>query len=504
METLAHTSLKIKPNPQLTKLSYRSVIKQAARRLGDPIEEDSPVLPHQQKLVNRLQASGQTGLLAYHGLGSGKSKSSIEAYKSLGRPATTAIVPASLQDNYKNELTKWLGEVPQNFQIVSQQRIARSGLQGYDNPFVIVDESQKAKDPQSKLLKALQASKAKKRLLLSGTPHPNHPYEIAPMINFISGKPLLPTNKADFEQKYVRHEQVNPSIMARLMGVRPGFRPVLQNTGELLRILNKYTDYYQTPQKDFPEVTEEVIKVPMGGNQTDIYNAVLGKGSWWQRYKVKHNLPPGRGELESMRAFLSGARQVSNSSREFVANKRTAESPKARAAFDFFHKQLQKDPSYKAVVYSNFLNSGLEPYKELLQKNRIPFGEFSGNIGAKERAAAVKQFNEDKLKALLISGAGAEGLSLKRTNLAQLLEPSWNEAKAKQVMARGARYRSHAGLPPEKQKLLVQRYMAQPQGSWFDKLFKQDTVHGTDEYMFNLARQKEQLNQQLIELINRG
>ena len=459
--------------------------------------------PHQQNLVNRMKMPGQPGLLAYHGLGSGKSRESIEAYKALGMPDTSAIVPASLQGNYRSELIKWLGRVPPNFNIVSQQLVARNGLQGYDNPFLIIDESQKAKDSQSKLQLALQTSKAKKKLLLSGTPHPNHPYEIAPMINFISGKRLLPTNKSEFEAQYVRQKKVYPPFMARLMGVKPGYEPELKNTDALRKILNKYTDYYQTPQKNFPSIKEQVVKVPMGPNQTEIYNAILGKASWWQRYKVKHNLPPGKGELDSMRAFLSGARQISNTNREFISNRRNEESPKAQAAFKFFQQQLKQDPNYKAVIYSNFLNSGIEPYKALLQKNNIPFGEFTGNIGSREREEAIKQYNANKIKALLISGAGAEGLSLKGTRLEQLIDPSWNEAKAQQVIARGARYKSHSHLPPDQQNLLVQRYLSQPQGNWWDRLLRQNTVRGTDEYIYNLAQKKEILNKQLVDLIQR-
>lgn len=468
-------------------------------KLADNTEE--PLLPHQQQLVNKLRSPSQSGLLAYHGMGSGKTRSSIEAYKALGMPNTTAVVPASLQTNYRDELTKWLGNVPANFNIVSQQLISRNGLQGHDNPFLIIDESQKAKDTQSKLLQALQTSKAKKKLLLSGTPHPNHPSEISPMINFISGKHLLPTNKAEFEAKYVTQKKVNPPFYMRLMGMKPGLQPELRNTGELKRVLNKYTDYYQTPQKDFPTIKEEVVKVPMTAGQTDIYNTILGKGTWFQRYKVRHALPPGKSELLDMNSFLSGTRQVSNSTKNFVANRKHEESPKAEAAFKYFQQQLAKDPKYKAVVYSNFLNSGLAPYRDLLKKHNIPYGDFTGEIDQKTRAETIKQYNNNKLNLLLLSGAGAEGISLKNTRLTQLLEPNWSVGKENQISSRGARYRSHLSLPPNQRNMLVQHYLAQPKAGWFDRLMRKSVVPGTDEYIYGLAKKKELLNSQLLALL---
>ena len=59
-------------------------------------------LPHQQRAVDKLLKSDQPGLILWHGLGSGKTRTSIEAYKALHMP-TSVIVPASLAGNYRKE-----------------------------------------------------------------------------------------------------------------------------------------------------------------------------------------------------------------------------------------------------------------------------------------------------------------------------------------------------------------------------------------------------------------
>jgi hypothetical protein len=88
---------------------------------------------------------------------------------------TNVVVPASLQDNYKKELNKWVGGQPDYMNVQSQQRVGRNGLhQGNNKGLLIVDEAHRARDTQSSLLNALKQSQAKKRLLLTATPVYNH------------------------------------------------------------------------------------------------------------------------------------------------------------------------------------------------------------------------------------------------------------------------------------------------------------------------------------------
>jgi hypothetical protein len=460
-------------------------------------------LPEQQaRVVKRIQERDTPGLVLFHGMGSGKTRASIESYKALGMPADI-IVPAALQENYRKESRKWLGKVPDNMNIVSQQRLANPTLKTklFDSGLQVVDEAQKAKDKNSELYQMLAKTHPKKRLLLSGTPMLNNPAELGNLVNLAANKQVLPDNARDFKQQYFKQQEVKPGLLGRLTGVKPGLEYKLQHKKQLSSILDKYVDYYKPTQEGYPTVEEQEVSVPMGAKQQELYDSILGKAGWWARYKVKHNLPPGRGELESMRAFLSGPRQVSNSTSGFTTKARDVESPKVDAAFKFLQTQLKQDPSYKALVYSNYLNNGIKPYEKLLEKNHIPYGEFSGDVPAKLREQAVRDYNDNKLKALLVSGAGAEGLDLKATRLEQLLEPHWNLAKERQVIGRGARFHSHDSLPPEKRKVLVQRYFAEPKANWMDRLTFNSKPTGTDAYIHNLAKQKDMINQEIVDLV---
>ena len=211
-------------------------------------------------------------------------------------------------------------------------------------------------------------------------------------------------------------------------------------------------------------------------------------------------LPPNKRELDRLVPFLTGARQISNSTAGFELDPSKTRSPKIDKAFNYLQNQIKKDQMYKALIYSNYLDSGVNPYKERLIKANIPFGEFTGNIKDKVRNQLVKDYNENKLKALIVSSAGAEGLDLKGTRLVQLLEPHFNNEKIKQVIGRAARYKSHEGLAPSKQNVLVQRYLSSINPTFLERLFKQ-TPQSSDEYLQNLADQKEKLNEEFLKLI---
>jgi superfamily II DNA/RNA helicase len=177
-----------------------------------------------------------------------------------------------------------------------------------------------------------------------------------------------------------------------------------------------------------------------------------------------------------------------------------AKSPKIERAFNYFKEHLDADPSYKGLIYSNYLDNGVQPYKQMLDKAHIPYGEFTGDVKDSVRNQLVKDYNENKLRALLVSSAGGEGLDLKGTRLVQLLEPHFNNEKIKQVIGRAARYRSHEGLPKDKQSVLIQHYLSSLNPNYMEQLRRKSPV-SSDEYMQNLSDQKEQLNNEFINLI---
>jgi len=458
--------------------------------------------PHQQRVVDRIR--DQSGLVVAHGLGTGKTLSSIAAADALGLP-TTVVVPAALQANYHKELERHRKQKSEGIDVSSLQRITRGAVPpDLSKRLLIVDEAHRLREPTSTGRQVFNQLKPQKRLLLTASPIYNHPADLASLVNLAAGEHLLPTDRAGFEKAYTRKEISNPGILARLMGAQKGEQKVLTNTKHLKATLSKWVDYHEGGTKDFPSSSSKIIKVPMSPIQQDVNDALLNKAPFWIRYKIRHGLPPSKQESHQLNAFLGMQRQVSNSPQAYREGMHIDEavkhSPKIQTAFRNFQTALSKNKRHKAVVYSNYLQSGLNPYKHLLDQHKIPYGVFSGEMPKAERAQMVKDYNDNKIKALLISSAGAEGLDLKGTRQIQILDPHFNDEKINQVTGRGIRFRSHAHLKPAERHVDVEHYLSTNRPSFLSK-FTREKNTSADEYIYHGAKKKTDFNTQFVNLL---
>jgi SNF2-related domain/Helicase conserved C-terminal domain len=473
----------------------------------------TPLLEHQQRVVDRLQQPDQPGLVAIHGLGSGKTLTSIAAQEALHVPSQV-VAPAALLGNYRKERAKHLSGKTQHATMTSMQNMASKG-KAPDAPMLIVDEAHRARDPSSATFRTLKENTSQKRLLLSGSPFYNHPSDIAPLIDLAADAKVLPYDKDEFTRRYIGEKVVKPGIGQRMANVfrseedkvKPGTVPVLyqRNAPELRDAFAKWVDYHPGSTENFPEVEHQNVEVPMSSKQLQVYDTLIGKAPAWVAAKVKRGLPPNKREAQQLNAFLTAPRQVANSTAPFVEEGQPSESPKIQAAFEHMQKMLKENPRGKGVVYSNYLGAGIDPYRARLQAAGIPFGEFTGAQSSKVRDQLVKDYNEDKIRALLLSSAGGEGLDLKGTRLMQILEPHWNQEKLRQVEGRGARYMSHADLPPEERKVLIENYLStRPQGVFSraaQGLLGRKPDQSVDQYLARMSQDKEDLIDQFRGLL---
>jgi superfamily II DNA/RNA helicase len=121
----------------------------------------------------------------------------------------------------------------------------------------------------------------------------------------------------------------------------------------------------------------------------------------------------------------------------------------------------------------------------------IGYREFTGEMAGVERDKAVKDYNANRIRALLISGAGGEGLDLKGTSLVQMLELHWNKARLLQAAARAVRRGSHSHLPEDKRRVKVLNYLATGGNA------------SADEYLRRLSQLKEDEINQVAEQLKR-
>jgi len=461
---------------------------------------DTPLQPHQQRVVDRLLKADQPGLVAMHGLGSGKTLTSIAVADALGLPADV-VLPAALRANYVKELHKHAPHDAPETHIQSLENAARTQTK-LTNPLLIVDEAHRSRNP-TQAQRALRNTEAKKRLLLTGSLFYNQPSDAAGPVNIAAGHSVLPSDPDDFRRLFVSEVQHNPGFVGKLLGKEPttSFEVNPANREYLQGVLKKYVDYHPSSKTDFPFRSDETIRVPMGVRQKEIYDTIMGRAPAWVHERVVSGLPPKKSEIAQLNRFLQGTRQVSNSTAPYHLD-RPPDQPKIRRAVEELQKLLDENPRAKALVYSNYLDAGIGPYKQLLDERKIPYGEFTGAMTRKKRDQMVQDYNANKLRALLLSRAGGEGLDLKGTRLIQLLEPHWNEEGPKQVIGRGIRFRSHADLPEDQRNVRVQHFITEnPRRGPLQHLRLKDPERSVDQYLQGLARQKEELNQKFRDLL---
>ncbi len=456
------------------------------------LKKEVQLQSQQERIKHKLSKDpNMPGILAYHGLGSGKTLASIAAAEHLGGKANV-VVPASLRENYRKEIHKYVGKPDSKYNVMSYEAASRKGLSNSD--VTIFDEAHRLGREDSGRSQLATDAKGKV-ILLTGTPVRNEPAEALPLLRAIAKDRPIPKSADEFNAKFVGTRKVNPGFFARLRGVKPGEERFIKNKDQLAELIRGRVDYH--PSKgEFPDVSHKVVEVQMTMDQTDLYDGLLNVNPRLA-YKVRSNLPPSRRESAQLNAFLSGIRQVSNDPMSYnknISGRPNERSPKIRAMFDSISKKIQKDPKHKVLVYSNYLQAGVMPLAQELEAAGIPHQVFHGGISDKVRKKIIEGFNNDEYPVLLVSGAGSEGLDLKGARTVQVMEPHWNHARVKQVIGRAVRNKSHAHLPEQDRNVEVEHYVAKPAPkSRLFGLLAPRYDKGADQYMMTLARNKQRL-----------
>lgn len=451
--------------------------------------------PHQAKAVQRALAGD---LLLAHSLGSGKTLTSIAAADAIGKP-TTVFTPASLVENYKKELKKHKSKGPP-VEVLSLPTAISRDYSVPEGNTVILDEVHTLRnlgtEKRNYIIK--QLAKAGRVLALTGTPIYNKPEDLAALVNLIARKDVLPADHKAFSENWLKDVEVKPAWHNRLLyGAKSGIVTRLKNKEKLKEILSPYIDVY-TAQQDVPERVNEDVYVQMSPEQQDMYKYVLRDLPVGIRYKLKHNLPPSKTEARLMNAFLQDTRQIANTTEMFQQGANTGS--KLLMAVQKLQAQRKTDPKFKALVYSNYLGSGIDAYAKLLAAAGIPYNRFTGDMTRQQKKQVVDDYNKGKTPIILGSGSASEGLDLKGTKLIQILEPFFNNNRIEQVIGRGIRYKSHEALPENERKVLVQRFYSTLPA--YRTLFGQRRDTSVDEYLKTRSEEKDQLFEDIKDAIS--
>lgn len=442
---------------------------------------------HQTRVIDRITSPEQSGLLVYHEVGSGKTITAIEAANRL-KMNSTVITPASLRTNFVKEVDKVKAD-KSKFDVTSYERYQKTPEKHSDNEMLIMDEAHRIRNAATKRAQAIanNSEAYKKRLLLTGTPIQNHPSEIAPIMNVVAGKQIFPVSEKAFNKLYLPTVEIRPNIIDHIFsGARPYKKTVPANLALFRSKIRNLVDYHKNNNTaDFPEVNTFVSKINMTKQQADTYKYYEGKLPAHLKFVLKKNLAPNKKDAAALNRFLSATRQISNSPNKFLTDDKTSVSPKILMIAD---RISQTDSP--TLVYSNFLDSGIRPLSKLLSERGIKNDTFTGELNDTQKSELVKKYNSGKIKALLVSSSGGEGLDLKNTRSVHIMEPHWNDSKIEQVIGRAVRYKSHEALPAKDRNVSVYKYLADI-----------PSTKTADEYLYEMSKAKTELNNKFLNIL---
>lgn len=475
-----------------------------------PLADGITLQPHQRWLADtakqHLERNEPFKQLLLWNLGSGKGGGSLAAAHALGKPYS-AIVPAALRETLKHEERKFTDQsIPS--EILSYNKLT-TGYQPPHAETLIFDEAGRLGRPTKQTRAATNlATPDRNVILLSGTPIQNDPEEFTNIYNILTQNNFSPE---EFRQKYIANKELPQGFFSRLFkGPIQSNEEEIINQDELKASLAGKVDYY-APAKPVVPTTYQDIETEMSPGQASIYKGMWQNLPWLLRLKLKYDYGLSRDDLQRLKSFLTGPRQVGLSELPFQKNpdpyKAFQSSGKLTRAYQELNNTLSSDPNKKAIIYSNFIRAGLDPYAEALSRNKIPYGMFYGGMNDVERKKMVEDFNANKLRVALVGPAGSEGISLKGAQLIQLLDPHWHESRSRQAEGRGLRHDSHLHLPEDLRNVTIQRYISKLPLTTKQKMLELlgfDQSHNqlaSDNYLRDLAAKKERLNKQFIDIL---
>lgn len=291
-------------------------------------------------------------------------------------------------------------------------------LKDYVFNYIILDESQAIKNPESQRYKAVRLLQSRNKLVLTGTPVENNTFDLYGQLSFAC--PGLLGTKQRFKDVYVIPiDKFEDSRRAR----------------ELQHKINPFI-LRRTKQQvatELPEKTEMVIYCEMGEEQRKVYDSYKKE---FQDFLMSR--PPEELQQESMHILqgLTKLRQICNSP-ALLSDE--AFYGDASAKIEVLIEQIEsKAPQHKILVFSQFV-SMLDLIKKELEARKIKFSYLTGKT--RDRAAKVSEFQEnDDVRVFLISlKAGGTGLNLTEADYVYLVDPWWNPAVENQAIDRSYR-----------------------------------------------------------------
>jgi non-specific serine/threonine protein kinase len=284
--------------------------------------------------------------------------------------------------------------------------------------YVVLDESQSIKNPQSQVAKASLLLNSKFRLALSGTPVQNNTFDLFAQMNFLNPGMLG-------SREFFMNEFATPIDKFQEDEVKQQLRKLTYPF--LLRRTKEQV------AKDLPEKTETVLFCEMGADQRKIYDAYRSM----YREQIMGMIDERGIERSTMHILqgLTKLRQICDS--PAILNEEERYHNYSIKLDELTREITENVGNHKALIFSQFLGMLALIRKELEAKG-IPYAYFDGSSSSAERERNIQEFqNNESCRVFLISlKAGGIGLNLTAADYVYIVDPWWNPAVEQQAIDR--------------------------------------------------------------------
>jgi SNF2 family DNA or RNA helicase len=386
-------------------------------------------LPHQVDAINYIHKNDLVALFDEQGLG--KTKIVIDALSidmSKGKiEGVLVVAPMTLLYNWEQEVLKHSFLIPivlrgsrrekrykfltgANFYITNYestiselQRIERFCKSRVIS--IVLDESSRIKDPKSQTAQAIfkLGHLSHKKIIISGTPIANKPYDLWAQYYFLDQGKLLGYNYNEFKAKF---NLKNIDYKINLKNLRETI-----NKNSIRRMKN---DVLALPEKEY-----QTLYASLTGKQLEMYKKLS------EELVVEIINSEGEIVLDESNVLLKKLLRLTQiASNPYLIDKNYDEIPsKILILDDLIDTLIIKGE--KILVWTNFIEN------IILLKNRYkkysPLAIY-GNIPIKDRSEYIKAFQLTETNKIMIlnPSAAREGITLTRANNAIYLDRNFN------------------------------------------------------------------------------
>ena len=352
--------------------------------------------------------------------------------------ASLLVMPTSLVYNWMNEAMKFTPNLRilnytgtyrdknveqfQDYDVILTSygivRLDAELLKSYYFDYIILDESQAIKNPDSNTSRSVRELKSRHRLILTGTPVENSTMDLWSQMSFIN--PGLLGNQHFFRNEFLKPIEKDKDE---------------QKTRKLHSLIKPFILRRHKSQvaKELPEKIEHTTFCKMTEEQEHAYEETKS----YYRNKILKNLEehgPGNTQFMLLQG-LTKLRQIANHPLMTDAGYE-GESGKLKEVLRMTKSIVAK--GHKVLIFSQFVKH-LEIIRKSLDEKEIAYTYLDGNT--KNRQAQVERFQTDEsIQVFLISlKAGGVGLNLTAADYVFILDPWWNPAVEAQAVDRAHR-----------------------------------------------------------------